>query len=182
LEAETKLDVAEIVSSQLITLGHRRKQEFYIGGTAICKSVETAERFLCSYHESIPFRLVPMTRIDPYPPQPSQCHETSPRGAARDTAFARGHKLQYCRKELVNPYLGRNSAPSHLPTLPNDHVLVWFISGNACILDHTDNFHPFDNPSKHNVFIVEEGGCGASDEELAAVCVWTGVLSLFPQG
>jgi hypothetical protein len=57
--------------------------------------------------------------------------------------------------------------------------LVWFIPRDARILDHTHNFHAFDNPSKHNVFVVEEGCCGASDEELAAVCIWAGVLSFF---
>jgi hypothetical protein len=69
LEAETQLDAVEIVSSYSPSLGHRCKQKFYMLITLICPSVEIAERFLRSYHDWVPFRLVSTTRIAPYPPQ-----------------------------------------------------------------------------------------------------------------
>lgn len=64
----------------------------------------------------------------------------------------------------------------HLAALGDGNILIRLVPRGPRILDLPDNVHAVNHLAKDDVLFVQEGGGSGGDEELAAVCVWAGVL------
>lgn len=64
----------------------------------------------------------------------------------------------------------------HLTALGDDDVLIRLLSSRTHVLDLPNDVHAIDNPAEDNVLVVQERRRNGSDEELASIRVWTGIL------